>query len=655
MASHFASEQGRGGRSSSGRRRSGSVPQIQRGSDRTRGGRATAGSHSRADAAYYAAARRGGHGGHGGKRRGRRVGLVVGVVLAVFLVVVGTCGVLLFRSAQSVRAQASELMTEAGTLADALKSGDAEALDESVADVQERVSAINAEVHTPLWNLATLVPVVGQDIRSVQILGETGTELVNDALVPLAGSISGTGLSDLIQDGAVNVGLIEDLSASLSAAAPTIQESVDTIAGLPEAHIPQLRDVLERVQGPVRQAQGFVQQLQPIIELLPQMLGSDGSRNYLIIAQNNAELRSLGGLPGSWGVLTITDGVISLGDFGTVLHKSGLQVSSTAEERQAININFDTDAAQLNYLPDFPRVGELAREYWEQMGKGDVDGVIAVDPVFLQRLLALTGGFTASDGTEIDGTNAAKVILSDAYWRLDGDADATDAFFSSVAGEAFSQIVNNLGGVGFSDLFGVIGESGQDGRLLVWMLDEDEESLMDTLGLSGRVESDPSEPVLGVYINDDTYSKISWYASCYTEVGEGVRNSDGTVTYDVTTTLANTITADEAASAPVYVSGVHTSKRSVDDMLNHIFLMAPAGGSISNVSVSDGALSDDWGLTDDLSLYGHQLVRMSTHLYGGQSAKITYQVTVSAEASVPLAVRTTPLAQESLMKPPSEQ
>ena len=51
----------------------------------------------------------------------------------------------------------------------------------------------------------------------------------------------------------------------------------------------------------------------------------------------------------------------------------------------------------------------------------------------------------------------------------------------------------------------------------------------------------------------------------------------------------------------------------------------------------------------ETSLSGLQVYRTRTHLLSGETATFTYQVTVSAEATEPLALRTTPLAQESLM------
>ena len=118
-----------------------------------------------------------------------------------------------------------------------------------------------------------------------------------------------------------------------------------------------------------------------------------------------------------------------------------------------------------------------------------------------------------------------------------------------------------------------------------------------------------------------------------------MQNADGTVTYSVSTTLTNTFTLDEAAVAPAYIIGYSPAKRSDDDLFVNLLLVAPAGGSISGVTASNGAGAGE------ATLYGHDAWRVDVNLYAQESVTITYQVTVSAEAIQELEVHQTPLAQ----------
>lgn len=584
----------------------------------------------------------------------RRLGTTFVVVLAFVLVIVltmgGVCGVLLYRSANEVKARAQEIMSQVDPLKESLKSGSPEGLESSVRIIREDIEFVDEEVNSLLWNLASNIPVLGEDITIVQTLGDACSTLVNDALVPITTSVSGIGTSELLQDGVINIGLIQNLSNAISSSLPAIEESVSAISALPKAHIPQLANILDRIQGPVSEIQGLIDELKPVLDLLPQMLGADGqTRTYLIVAQNNSEVRSTGGLPGSWGTICITDGAISMGEFTTVVNHPGFDVPVLDEELNYLGWTLGTNAAQMTYTPNFVRTGELASEYWSQAGFGEVDGVISVDPVFLQRLLGLTGGFTAPDGAVVDGSNAAKVLLSNTYWKFGNDGDAQDAYFGSIAALAFENVMGNLGNASMTDFLDVLEKSAEDCRLLVWMANEEEENLMRALGVSGEPSFDPTQPELGVYLNDATWSKIDWYISCYTTIGEGVVNADGSISYAVTTYLSNTITPEEAASAPAYVKGVNPEKRDDSDMLTYVYFFAPAGGTISEISFEGSGTSDGF---ISATAYGLEMRYGLTSLLAGESLTFSYTVTTSAEADNALSLRTSPLAQERLMQAP---
>lgn len=585
-------------------------------------------------------------------KRERHPGRVVGIVILCVVVIVGafagSVAYKLYGQAKEVKGYAKEIAGQKDTLAKALKSGDADALQKSTDLIVDDTDRIYAITHNDLWNLATNVPVVGSDIQSAQTLSLVATNLVNDALVPVMKSASGIKLSQLVKDGSVDVTILQQMSSSLETAIPVVKASAQTIEGLPEPKTDQLKSVMDKIKDPLGKADGILDQAEPLVRLLPQMLGADGqTRNYLLIAQNNAELRSTGGLPGSWVTLSVTNGTISMGESTSILHQEGLQVEETEEEAAVILTNMDTDPAQMNCTANFPRVGQMASEYWEQAGYSAVDGVVAIDPVFLQSLLALTGPITGPDGTTIDGTNCAKVLLSDVYWKYRKSNDAQDAYFAAVASEAFKSVLGNLSKPSVGDLVSTLQAAGNEGRLLMWMRNEDEEALIWSLGFAGQIMDDPMHPVLGVYVNDDTYSKITWYAGVSTTIGEAVTNADGTITYPVTTVISNTITPAEAANAPVYVSGGNSDKRSVGDMLSYPFLYGPAGGTITDVTVDEGTIDPGDPIVHG-TMYGLDVYRFHTHTGVGRTSTITYNVNCVA-GSAPLALRTTPLAQPDLM------
>ena len=577
------------------------------------------------------------------KRRGCGCAIAFFAVLLALSAVAGVFGFRLYQSAKVVRADAKEMLAEVKTIKKAMKSGNAEQFSEA-AQTSVRISdRMVAEVSTPMWDIAQNVPILGDDIKIVRTMATLSSDLSNNALVPLSESLAGVKISDIIADNRINADMFKQLSNALLEAMPAFRRALDTVDALPDAHLPQVEEAMGKVAEPLEEMRVFIEDAEQIISVIPAMLGAEGTpRTYLVIAQNNAESRSMGGLIGSWGILTVDNGAINMNDFSSILHWPDLMVATDEEEKRAFETNYDTDPAQVNFVADFTRVGEMCREFWLQAKEQSVDGVIAVDPVFFQWMMGLTGGITDYDEYSINGDNAAEVLMSKVYWWY-SDNQTQDYFFTYVAGTAAHAIFDNLSGIDVDDLLDVLERAISQRRLFVWMAEPAEEDVIKLFGADGALSDDPERPVLGIYLNDSTWSKMSWYTALDTQVSDGVKNADGTTTYDVTATMTNTITQDEAWNAAQYVTGYNGDKRSVDDKLDTIFILAPAGGTITDLEISNL----DSGPYEK-TYRGHQIFRFHTALLAGESSVMTFKVTVAPEAQEPLAIHTTAIAQEGL-------
>jgi hypothetical protein len=566
-------------------------------------------------------------------------GRVILIIVLVIVALVGAFGYALYHSAKIVANDASTIQSTTSSLVSSLESGDTSTLKSSTDTIVTAAEEMHAETSNNLWAIASHLPYVGQDVSNVIELSDISYDLCNNALRPLSSSLSGFSLNSLISDGHIDVESLQSLADAISEVAPEIDDATTRADALQDGNIEQVNEVISKVKTQLDSVNGGVQGLAEVAPSIPALFGANGeTRTYLLVAQNNSELRAAGGLPGSRMTLSVTDGHLELGESVSLSTGSTVDLALQDDETEMLGTAGGVSAAWSTYTPNFERAGELVAQGWEQAGYEAVDGVIAVDPVFLQRLLALTGGITTSDGTTVDGTNAAEVLMSDIYWEYGSSGDLQDEVFAEVAGLAFDKLMSSLGEVDIQDLLDVITTSAGDYRLQVWMADDQEEEVMRKLGLSGSISDDSSQPVLGIYLNDNTIAKIDWYLQVSSTIDGVVTNEDGTKTYTVTTSFTNTLTEEEAASAPQYVSGYSTEKNDTGDMILIPTIMAPAGGSISGLE--NGAKVG--------TLYGLDTRNFIIHLEPQQTVSYTYEVTCAAGAA-DLQVRMTPLAQESLM------
>ena len=576
---------------------------------------------------------------------GKIIGIVVSVILLAVVAFGATLGVLLLKDAKHVMGQSQAMMSDVSTLKEALMEGDGGRLNNTAQSIASQVSDIRSTIDGPAWTLASHIPVAGDDIRFARGLISQADNLVTNALVPACSDMADLKLSNLLESGKINVELLTRVIDTLQTIQPVVTASAQDIKALPEPHLGKLKDLSQKIAAPVETAAVMLPKINEVAPVIPGMLGADGPRTYLLMAQNSAELRGTGGLPGSVGTLLLNDGAITMGDFEPAGEITGGASSPygrglTKEEDRLFSDRVAGRMTDTNINPDFPRVAHFARILWNEQFHTNVDGVIMIDPIFLQYLLNLTGGMT-SNGMQVDGTNAAKLLIHDSYNML--QPEETDVFFSGVAAGAFDNILGNLGNVNMAEFLQTIQKSADEGRFKVWMQNPDEEAAIEKLGFSGKIGTDPTTPELGVYFSDETWSKISWYFSDNTTMDAGTKNADGTTTYHVTTTMVNHLTPEEANGQVKYITGYNQKKRNVTDMVMHFYLFPPAGGTISNVR-SEGA---DFSLQPITTMpYNDMQVTTGTYrLNGNTTATISYDVTVSAEAAAPLAVRTTPTAQ----------
>lgn len=596
------------------------------------------------DAVSYVKSRKGA--GAPGKpvRRGPRWWQILLIVLAVLVIVGGTCGFLMYEDLKAIKSEAQNAKQELAVYKDALMNGKSDELSSSAASLAQSTQTMADRLSSPLWTAAEIVPVYGQDVRQGRELVSVANDFMHNGLLPFSNDLNGVSIKSLVKDGGqVDIPILQKVVNAVLAIKVPLTDTIHKIQSLEPFHIQKINDVLEGAQSTLSQASDLLDEADDVLPQLPVMLGADGqTKTYLVVALNNVETRSSGGFPGAWGTMTVTDGKVALnGDFASLQNArqdAGTGFTPTDEESAA----FDMGSAAFNpgsamMTPQFPRAAEAAAQSWLAFKNQAVNGVVAVDPVFLQSLLAVTGQSVDVNGIHVDGSNAATVLMHDTYWNI--PVDAQDAFFSGVAGASFQAIFAGLGHADSGDLAKTILDGALTRNFQVWMADPDQEAAIDALGFSGKLEADPAKPVLGTYTNDYTWSKMDWYLNMNTQVGEGVKNADGSTSYQVTTTVTNAMTPEEAATAPYYVYGGNPDKRSQGDMLTHLYLLAPAGGYISDIQGQGGVFS-----VAQHSVYGYDEWTCSLQENPQETTTITYTVTTSPEATQPLTVSRTPAA-----------
>lgn len=595
------------------------------------------------------------HSHHHHRSRGRKRGgclkpflTLLGILLVLGLAVGGAgyvYGKQLYASARTVKSLANEALAQGDVLKDAITAGDYAKAHEASEEMASIASEMKQETDGDLWKLASRVPVYGGDVAKVRTMSSVFVDLSRNALIPLTQDLTNMDISAIIgTEGKIDVNSLVELANALGTVSDVISRNAEAVDSLGEAKLEQVNEPLQKVRTMLVDLDVMTQGALKVAPVLPQMLGADGqTRYYLVIAQNNAEVRATGGYPGAWGQCLVTDGKLSMEDmfaFARYRAEAGRRPEASEDEYALFGDLITVYPGNANLTPDWSRAAQKFAFFWEDMyGLGyQFDGVIGIDPIFLQIVLKYVGGITASNGWEINGDNAAEVLMNDIY--LSGMKNAEqDAFFQEFAKQAFDKFTSNIGTIGITNISQLLQEAASSRRFVVWMRDESAQSIMRELGVTGELEYDPEEPVLGVYVNDDTWAKMCWYMDLHTQVEESTINANGSKTYRVTTTIANTMSEGDLYNATKYVYGNSPSRRNDGDLSSNLLLYAPAGGSISNIQFSDNCNMNGYR---EATYNGLQVIYALVNTNYEETTTVTYTVTTAPEARGDLQVRMTP-------------
>jgi hypothetical protein len=304
-----------------------------------------------------------------------------------------------------------------------LQAEELEAVHDELVQVGIELQGLKAELGPALAIAPYLgwLPLVGGDLAAGANLLEMGIgvsvagDLVFDGLEPLLPLLGGSA------DFSPGTGVGEAVATAVSEGQPhflAAQRELERVG--------QLRQRIDegRLSPRLDRLLGRLDRYLPLLEtgvegllVAPSLLGVDEPRTYLLLAQNEHELRATGGFISSVALLGIADGKIVQFDFRDSYAVDDLSQphpdAPEALERYMLSqIWLMRDA---NWYPDFPTSAQVARDLY-QLDQGVlVDGVIAVDLTAMQSLVGAVEPIRLEEyDQEVTGANV--VLLMQEHW-----------------------------------------------------------------------------------------------------------------------------------------------------------------------------------------------------------------------------------------------
>ncbi len=420
-------------------------------------------------------------------------------------------------------------------------------------DLRRDVVALRDEtaIFMPLTPYLTWLPRVGPlmgDAQNLMTMADAGTEtavLLVDAFAPAL---------VIVQDDTLGAARLPQLVQVLSDAEPAVAQARLSLAQVAEARAAltitdewpwTLRQLLETGDRYLPLAQEGL----TMTQVAPALLGRDGLRTYLLLAQNEEEIRATGGFISGAGLLSLENGRIL-----DVVFADAYQVDDYLNKPYAFPPEpfYDFMGLELflfrdsNFWPDFPTSAEQLMTLYTYGQGTELDGIIAFDQRFMQLLIAVFGEVEVDELELILTAQNIRQQLREAWAAGDAEADADvqwletrKSFMGPMAAALRLKVEQDLGSIDPRALLDLLAEGTGQKHLQIYMRDPDVALALAQAGWDGRLTAVPEQDILLVVDQNMGYNKVNALI-------------EQTISYDIT--LAD---AGETTTAVVNVIYTH--------------------------------------------------------------------------------------------------
>ncbi len=465
------------------------------------------------------------------KKKLRIVLKIVGVASLVLLIAVFILGILFYR----IYKQTIVVQSSVTSLIASASSQDIEKIKQELAATKNSVNDLSVAYQSISW--LRLTPYFGRYIEdgehglNAAKLGLEAGEIVIETVEPYADIIGfapdskeAESAQETAQD---RIDFVINTIPDVIPKADELAEKVDAARAEIDQINPdrypeelagyQIRSMVKKVIETVDLGAELLTKGKPLLEAAPYLLGVDGPRTYLILFQNDKELRPTGGFLTAYSIATVEKGKFKPVLSNDIYNIDAQYFPTIRADDPVITylkgpylISKNYRLRDLNWSPDFSESMEIFVEEAEKVGIKDIDGVIAVDTQLLVYLLDVLGpigvpGFGNFSTEIVPECNCPQVIYElesfadiegPIVWdqlvpgkiifappNIDNRKKIIGPLMNSVLANALGQPKDKL-----APMFEAAFKSLMEKHVLFYVFDEKAQSAIEDFGIGGTIE-----------------------------------------------------------------------------------------------------------------------------------------------------------------------
>lgn len=325
---------------------------------------------------------------------------------------------------------------------------------------------------------------------------------------------------------------------------------------------------------------------------LPWLLGMDAPRTYLVLVQNNHELRSTGGFIAAVGQVTVDQGQLKDLDFVDsyqLYSETGIYppAPQPMRDHMAIELLVLRDA---NWSAHFPTSAQVARALYAQETGIQVDGIFTVDLNAVKLLVGALGELEVPGADEpITGDNIEEQVIR--FWEQPAGSESVlgeqwdfewfarrKDFVPAIAKAALERV---QGGANYAALLAAAQTALDTRSIQLWVSNAEVQSVLSAADWDGGLRPASGADFLAVVDTNMGYNKVD--AALQRSLAYSVtwpQDEDGRGLATVTLTYTHPITTPDPGCDPSPRYGATYADMIARCYFDYVRLYAPAGSEL---------------------------------------------------------------------------
>lgn len=450
------------------------------------------------------------------------------LVAGIFLVLLAAFTTYMFFKAREVYGNAQAVSSQAKMAYNAIKQQNVilakEELLKTEGEIENLKKSMNAFSFVKYVPLANFYYNDANHLINASSYGVSAGITITDSLIPYADVLGLKGeksfvagsAEDRIQTAVKTLGKIVPNIDEIEISLEKAKAEIDQVESnhYPEIwKIKKVRENIEMVKNLTSESVLAIEEAKPLIKVLPELLGEPDTKKYLVLFQNDKEIRSTGGFITFYSVFRVEHGVIKI-DTASDIYNLDNSISSHPVAPEVILTYLPKvrtfNIRDSNISPDFVESMKLFNNLYDKASaKTKVDGIIAIDTNVLVHFLDILGDVQVA-GVNFSSKNDPRcncpqvVYTLEAYTTtqvghvIENRKSIIGELLYAIMGKALSSSPKEYWGKLFQQAL----KDAQEKHILFYLYNKDAQSGIEALNMGGRIKEFEGDYL---HINENNY------------------------------------------------------------------------------------------------------------------------------------------------------